>query len=714
MLEMIEEKIEKILKKLTLDEKIGMIHGDGLFKTKSVDRLGIPAVYFSDGPMGVRKEFKNDKWETIDNSDDYVTYLPCNSAIAATWNRNIAYETGKVLGEEARGRGKDVILAPGINIKRSPLCGRNFEYMSEDPYLSGELAVPIIKGIQTADVAACVKHFALNNQETERLWVESEASERALHEIYLPAFKKAVEIGNVYSIMGAYNLYKGEHCCENDELLNNLLRQEWGFDGVIISDWGAVHDAKKASCSGLDIEMSVTDNFDEYCMAQPLKKLIEQGKISEEAVNEKVRNILRMMFRLNMIGNTDRKSGSYNTAEHRKVVLEAARESVVLLKNRNNVLPLHPKNNKNVLIIGDNANRIHSNGGGSAEVKALYEISPLMGIKMLLGGNSSVRYVQGYIADDMNDAKESTNWQADSLKNGGGSVLKDKDKNAEIDKKQKEAREEAVELAKEYDTVILFVGQNHKQDLEGHDRTNMVLPYGQDKLIEEVLDVNPNAIVVVVSGSPVEMPWIEKAKAIVWSWYGGMEGGIALAEILFGKVNPSGRLPETLPIKHIDCSAHCIGEFAKEKTVKYKEDIFVGYRYYDTQNIPVLFPFGYGLSYTSFKYDNLKIKTEKCGEKLSVYVSLDVTNTGNRSGKETIQIYVGKEESEICRANKELREFIKLELESKQTKKVELVLGEEAFSYFDGTKFTVEPGIYKIYICKSVADVCLEEQIYID
>ena len=705
--EKIEKQIEDLVKELTLDEKIGMIHGAGLFRTEGVERLGIPPVKMSDGPMGVRNEFPDDSWIPVGNNDDYVTYLPSNSALAATWNKKLAYETGKVLGEEARGRGKDVILAPGINIKRSPLCGRNFEYMSEDPYLSGEMAVPVIEGIQTADVAACVKHFALNNQETERLWVDVKVSDRAAREIYFPAFKKAAE--KAYSMMGAYNLYKGKHCCENKELLNEILRKEWGYDGMVVSDWGAVHKTKEAAESGLDIEMSVTYNFDEYCMAQPLKEAVERGEIAEELLDEKVRNILRMMFRLRMIGEekSQRKAGCYNTPEHRQSVLETARESVILLKNQDKKLPLSEKQDR-ILVIGDNADRIHSNGGGSAEIKALYEISPLLGIKKLLGGNTQVDFVQGYFADDMEAQNSDVNWQADSLENGGGSTGEAKKATQELEEKRRALRAEAVEKAGQYDTVILIGGQNHLQDLEGHDRLDMKLPYEQDKLIEEVLDVNPDTIVVMVSGSPVEMPWIEDVKTLVWQSYAGMEGGTALAEVLFGRVNPSGRLPETLPRTHLDCSAHCVGEFPGGRTVEYTENIFVGYRHYDTSDIDVLFPFGYGLSYTEFDISELAVVLKMSGEKPQVKVSLKVSNTGKMDGKEVVQVYVGKADSEIKRPKKVLAAFAKLELPAGESRRIELPLDPDAFTYYDEERqtFAVEPGTYQIYAGKSVADIC--------
>lgn len=703
-----EKKINELVEQFTLEEKIGMIHGDGLFRTKGVERLGIPPLVMSDGPMGVRNEFENSEWKAVGNSDDFVTYLPCNSALASTWNRELAYEMGKVLGEEARGRGKDIILAPGINIKRSPLCGRNFEYMSEDPYLTGELAVPLIRGIQTADVAACVKHFALNNQETERLWVEVEADERAVREIYLSAFEKAVKEGESYSLMGAYNRYRGEHCCESKALLNDILRKEWKYDGMVVSDWGAVHKTKEAAESGLDIEMSVTDNFEEYCMANPLRMAVQNGEISEELIDRKVKNILRLMDRLHMLPTETgvyRKTGAYNTPEHREVVLQAARESVVLLKNEANLLPLNPHDVKKVLVIGDNADRIHSEGGGSAEIKALYEISPLMGIKKLLGGNAKVTYVPGYFADDFENKEDCYNWQADSLENGGGQTSQ-KVADAEASKRQEKLRRQAVEAAKAYDIVIFIGGQNHLQDLEGHDRPDMKLPYGQDALLEDLLRIKPNTIVVMASGSPVEMPWISNAKTVVWQWYAGMEGGTALAEVLFGMVNPSGRLPESFPISHADCSAHCLGEFPGGKVVKYREGIFVGYRYFDTKDKEVLFPFGFGLSYTHYSFSNLKI----WGEYPSIHVTLDVTNTGSMAGKETVQIYVGKKESVVLRAAKELKQFAKVPLESGETKTVSFLLDQTSFQFYDEKKheFVVEPGQYVILAGKSVNEICLE------
>ena len=666
---------EELVQKLTLDEKIGMVHGAQLFQTKGVDRLGIPPLKMSDGPMGVRQEFQPSTWQTVGLSDDLVTYLPCNSALAATWNRLLAARTGSVLGEEARGRGKDVILAPGINIKRSPLCGRNFEYFSEDPYLTKELAVPFIQGVQNWDVAACVKHFAANNQETERLWVDVKIDEKALREIYLPAFRAAVEEADSYTIMTAYNKLNGTHCYANKHLLDDILRKEWGYEGTVISDWGGVHDTKMAAEAALDIEMSVTDNFEEYYLAQPLKKAIQEGEIKEEQLDEKVIHILMLMMRMHIIEgaqeNRPRKSGTYNTEEHRREKLQVARESVVLLKNEKQRLPLHPEKTKKLLVIGENAECVHSNGGGSAEIKALYEITPLMGIKTLLGGNAEVRFIKGYCRDGKVE-KSDVNWQEASLENGGGSTKTGiASVDAALKAKRKSLRREAVELAAQYEDVILIGGLNHDCDSEGNDRADMKLPYEQDLLIKEVLKANPNTIIVMMGGSPVEMhKWINQAQAVVWNWYSGMEGGRALAEVLFGKVNPSGKLPETFYVRHTDCSAHAVGEFPGGEAVHYTEGVFVGYRYNDTFHISPQFCFGHGLSYTTFAYSNPSVRWQNgC-----CIVTLEVENIGELDGKETVQVYAAPVKRLEDEPVQQLKGFEKVTLAAGEKKNAEIVV----------------------------------------
>lgn len=704
-----ETYIEEILKELTLEEKIGMIHGAGLFRTEGVERLSIPPLYMSDGPMGVRAEFADNEWRNVGTTEDYVTYLPCNSAIASTWNRVLAKKAGEVLGEEARGRGKDVILAPGINIKRSPLCGRNFEYMSEDPGLIEELVVPMIEGIQENDVAACVKHFAANSQETERLWVDTIIDETALEEIYFPGFQAAVEKGHTLALMGAYNLLNGEHCCMSKSLLNEKLRKDWSFDGVVISDWGAVHDTKLAAESGLDLEMDVKYQFDEQYMADPLLKAVKDGEIEESLVDEKVRNILRMMLRLKMIGpeRKHRKTGAYNTEEHRRAVLDVARESMILLKNEDQVLPLQAESGCKVAVIGANAAAIHSNGGGSAEIKALYEISPLMGIKKLLGGNVKVSYAPGYVIPDKKEASE-INWQAASTETAEDTEKESTVSGRALDEKQQEALAEAVALAKASDIVIFVGGLNHDFDVEGLDRVNMKLPYGQDEVIDALLKAVPDTVVCMYAGAPVEMPWAEKAKAILWSYYAGMEGGTALAEILSGKVNPSGKLAETFIRDASQCPAHTIGTFGKKDRVEYREGVMVGYRYYDTKKTDVLFPFGHGLSYTAFTYNDLEIIRQQENGRQTVKVSCSVTNTGKCAGKETIQIYVAPEQKKD-RPVHELKAFEKVRLDAGETKRICVILEERDFSRYDTDKKMPVPvnGTYEIQVGASSTDICL-------
>lgn len=715
------EKILCLLTKLSLEEKIGIIHGDGLFQSKGVERLGIPPLRMSDGPMGVRQEFAKDAWEPVGNTEDYVIYLPSNSAIASSWNREIAHKVGVVLGREARGRGKDVILAPGINIKRSPLCGRNFEYMSEDPCLTAGQCVPLIQGIQENDVAACVKHFALNNQERNRLWVNVEVSERALREIYLPAFWAALKKANAFTLMGAYNLVRGSRCCENEYLLDEILRKEWDWDGVTISDWGGILRTKESAQVSMDMEMSVYTNFDEYFFAASLLEAVKNGEVSEEKIDEKVYHILDLMLKLHMLDG-ERQAGCYNHPSHRSIALEAARESIVLLKNEEERLPLKIGKRDRILVIGCNADSQHSNGGGSAEIKALYEISPLMGLKSQLGGDVEVKFVKGYYVPDQ--LGQGSRWQEDSLKDREGKTAEEEVITEEIAAKRKELLEEAVALAKQYQNVIYVGGLNYQYDLEDQDRRSMKLPYGQDDLIEAILKVNPETVIVMNAGSPVEMyRWEKNAKAIVWYWYAGMEGGNALAEVLLGRTNPSGRLPESFPVTHMDCSAHCVGEFGKKDEVVYREGIYVGYRYYDKNAVPVQYPFGHGLSYTSFSYGKCDIvlnRTGGCIEEmgsaaydveqlmdLRIQVCISIRNTGNRQGKEVVQLYVKSPGRLIDRPLKELKGYEKLDLAPGEEKDVIFCLTGEDFVYYDekNGRMMIEPGEYEIMLGASLADI---------
>lgn len=699
------KRAQELLQELTLEEKVGMLHGAGLFETAAVERVGIPALKMSDGPMGVRREFERDSWTPAGHNDDYVTYLPCNSAIAATWNRDLAFECGSVLGEEARGRGKDVILAPGINIKRSPLCGRNFEYMSEDPYLTGEQAVPLVQGIQRSDVAACVKHYALNNQERNRLYVNTEVDERALREIYLAAFHKVTGEGGALSLMGAYNLVRGSRCCENQYLLDTILRGEWDWDGVVVSDWGGILRTKESAEAAIDVEMSIYSNYEDYQFARPLLEAVRAGEIKEELIDRKVYRILCLMSALNMLDG-DRQRGCCNTKAHQEVTLRTARESAVLLKNEDHLLPLSPGKVKRLLVIGDNATRMHAPGGGSAEIKALYEITPLQGLRDILGGETEIAYAQGYYVPD--DSQQQENWQEDSLKEREGRTAAAELVVPEIENRRRALCEEAVALAAEYETVIYIGGLNHSYDMEDQDRRDMQLPYGQDALINALLDVRPNMVIVMISGSPVETyRWDDRAKAILWQWYAGMEGGTATAEILLGKVNPSGRLPETFPVTHMDCSAHCVGEFGKKDEVHYKESIYVGYRYYEREHVKVRYPFGHGLSYTEFAYGDCSV--QQCGDaqERRIHIAVPVKNTGGMAGKEVVQLYLSKADSAVERPCKELKGYCKIALEPQEEQTVTFEITAQELAYYDEAAgcMAVENGRYQVLIGASSADI---------
>ncbi|MCR5771897.1 MAG: glycoside hydrolase family 3 C-terminal domain-containing protein [Butyrivibrio sp.] len=688
MKEDFKEEIRSVISKMTLDDKIAMIHGAHLFQNGSVERLSIPALTMSDGPMGVRAEFEPDHWMPMQHSSDQVTYLPCNSALASTWNRSLSKDMGSVLGEENRGRGKDISLAPGINIKRTPLCGRNFEYFSEDPYITGELASEFVKGLQEWDVAACVKHFALNNQETQRLEVNAEVDEEVLRRIYLRAFHKVLKEGGAYSVMGAYNKYKDDYCNENPFLLTQILRDEWKWDGTVISDWGGVHNTDKAAVSDLDLEMSVKDNFDEYVMANPLKQKIESGEIDEAYIDKKVYHLLLLMYRLKMLGGFVRKCGSYNTPMHRQVALDVARESVILLKNDNNILPLKRDKLKKVLVIGENGDRIHSNAGGSAEIKALYEITPLMGLRSHIGGNCKVDYAEGYTSrfkadepsafdeggtnwerlDAIRKAAEA-NWQEASLENGGGKTQSVINVDEKLSALRKKLRDEALSMASDtsYEKVIFIGGINHDFDSEGIDRINMELPYEQNELIEELLKIRPDLVVVMVAGSPVNMtPWADKVKALIWTYYNGIEGGNALADVILGNVNPSGKLAETIGHDLKDYGSHVLAKFPEPETAHYTEGFKVGYRFNDTDKVEPLFPFGYGLSYTSFEYRSPKMSLDSNGNKV---ITVCIQNTGKVSGSEIVQVYARRKGAEVFQ---ELAGFEKVYIRAGEEREVEI------------------------------------------
>lgn len=702
----IEDRVEDALSRMTTEEKIAIIHAQSKFSSAGVPRLGIPELWTDDGPHGVRPEVLWDEWDQAGWTNDSCIAFPALTALAATWDRDVSHLYGKSLGEEARYRKKDVLLGPGVNIYRTPLNGRNFEYMGEDPYLAAKMVVPYIKGLQSNGVAACLKHFALNNNEVNRHTSNVIVDDRALYEIYLPAFKEAVDSG-VWSVMGAYNLYKDQHLCHNQYILNDILKGEWGFDGAVISDWGGTHDTEQAIYNGLDLEFgSWTDGlsqgtnnaYDNYYLAMPYLKLIKAGKVGTKELDEKARRVLRLMYRTVMDNN--RPYGSLCSPEHSEAARHIGEEGIVLLANRGNVLPMKLDGRKKVAVIGENAIKMMTVGGGSSSLKAKYEISPLDGLRKRLAGKADVVYARGYVGDTTGEYNGVTTGQ-----------------NLADDRTPEQLIAEAVDVAKNADYVIFVGGLNkdNHQDCEDSDRAGLELPYNQDAVIEALAAVNPNLIVVNISGNAVAMPWVDKVPAIVQAWFLGSEGGNALASVLTGDVNPSGKLPMTFPARLSDVGAHAVGQYpgtprndgSNIVDIEYREGIFVGYRWADKNKIQPLFPFGHGLSYTTFDYGKATIdKTEGTADDVFT-VSIPVTNTGDRAGREIVQLYVSDLKTTLPRPVKELKGFKKISLEPGQTETVTFEISRGDLSYFDADKhaWVVDPGKFEALVGASSRDI---------
>lgn len=686
-----EAKIDQLVKKMTLEEKISMLHANSIFTTSGVARLGIPGLSTDDGPLGIREELKaGGGWAPANLTTDSATFFPNGSAIAATWNPSLANRYGIAIGEEARARGKNVLLAPAFNIARTPLCGRTYEYYSEDPFLNSQLAVAAVEGIQSQHVAACVKHFALNNQETERGRINVEVSERALREIYLPAFKAAIEKGNAWTIMAAYNKVRGEYCSENNYLLNTILKGEWGFKGIVISDWGGTHSTVTAANNGLDVEMGSRPPYENYYFANPLLDSVKAGKVSEKTIDDKVHRILWVLYKTSLSKNLP--AGSLNTPAHSKTVYDIASESIVLLKNDKHLLPLKTAGLKTIAVIGDNATHMNHLGGFGAGVKAKYEITPLQGLQNALGKTVNIKFAQGYRARVINPWQKNKN-----------------DKDVDVNKPDPALIQEAVNTAKNSDVAIVFIGGNRDYESEGRDRKDLSLPFGEQALVDAVTAANANTIVVIIGGAPYDINKIKKDNhTIVWSWFNGSEGGHALADVLTGKVNPSGKLPFTFPVALHESPAHYLHTFPGDSlTAIYKEGILVGYRWYDTKNITPLYPFGYGLSYTNFAFSPLH--TDKKDYKLNetITVTTKVKNTGKIDGKETVQLYIGKLGSAVERAEKELKAFKKVMVPAGKEVTVRLSIPVKNLAYYNeqSKKWVVEPGKYKVMTGASSRDI---------
>ena len=696
----IEQRVEDALKRMTLNEKIAVIHAQSKFSSAGVQRLGIPEFWTDDGPHGVRPDVLWDEWEQAGQTNDSCVAFPALTSLAASFNPQMALLYGRSLGEEALYRGKDMILGPGVNINRTPLGGRNFEYMGEDPYLASRMVVPYIQGLQSNGVAACVKHYALNNDEESRHQVNVIVSDRALHEIYLPAFKAAVTEGNAWGIMGAYNLYKGQHNCHNDIMLNQILKRDWGFDGVVVSDWGGCHDTDEAVKNGLDLEfgtwtdgltMGKTNAYDLYYMADAYKKAIREGKYTEKELNEKVRRVLRLFFRTNM--RTDRGHGFLCSESHYEAARKIAQEGIVLLQNKNNVLPMRLDGKRRILVVGENAIKMMTVGGGSSSLKVQHEILPFDALQQCCkAAGVTCDYARGYVGDTV---------QSYNGVNVGRSIAEKRSPEVLL--------EEAVTMARGADYVVVFGGLNKSdyQDCEGHDRKEYGLPYGQDKLMERLAEVNPNLIFVNISGNAVAMPWKDKVAAIVQGWFIGSEAGNALTDILTGKANPSGKLPFTWFANLNDVPAHRLnaypGTWREGHDIideEYKEGFYMGYRGADYYKTKPLFAFGHGLSYTTFEMGKVTADRKKMTATDNITFTVAVTNTGSRAGAEVVQVYISDLKSSLPRPRKELKGFAKVWLQPGETRDVTITLGRDALSYYDdrSQQWVVEPGAFEALV----------------
>lgn len=697
----IEARVKDALSRMTLEEKVALCHAQSKFSSAGVPRLGIPELWMSDGPHGVRAEINWNDWGYANWTNDSITAFPALTCLAATWNPDMSAKYGKAIGEEARYREKDVLLGPGVNIYRTPMNGRNFEYMGEDPYLASVMCVPYIQELQKNGVAACVKHYALNNQELWRGHIDVNLSDRALYEIYLPAFKAAVEEGGAWSIMGAYNKIRGQHACHNDFTLNKILKDDWKFDGCVITDWGGAHDTYEAAVNGLDIEMGSYTNgltsesvftYNDYYLASPYLQMLKDGKVPMSTIDDKASRILRLIFRTAM--NRQKPYGSVATEEHYAAAREIGNEGIVLLKNAPVIkkgaplLPIDAAKYQNILVVGDNAVRLLNQGGGSSELKVKDMVSPLDGLRAVYG--DKVAYAKGYAAG------RPMYGRADVIPQNVVDSL----------------RAEAVEMAKKADLVVLVGGlnKNHFQDCEGGDRLEYGLPFGQDELIEALLGVNKNLVLVLLSGNAVEMPWVSRVPAIVQGWYLGSMGGKSLADILSGAVNPNGKLPFSFPAKLTDCGTHAFDELSYPgDSIKqeYKEDILVGYRWHDTKKVPALFPFGHGLSYTTFTYGKPVASAKAMAADGTLTLTVAVKNTGSVAGKEIVQLYIGDDKCSVLRPVKELKHFAKVALAPGEEKNVTFTLTPDDLKFYDeaSAAWKYEPGKFKAYVCASSADV---------
>lgn len=719
-----DKQIDGILSQMTLEEKVNMLHAKHMFISAGVERLGIADMIYADGPFGIREEMQPDGWMGLGWENDKATFFPTGSALAATWSPELAYKYGTGMAKEARLRGKDMILGPAINIQRIPTGGRTYEYLSEDPYLSSLLSVQYTKGVQDNGVATCLKHYALNNQENNRGTVNVIVGERAMREIYLPPFRAAVEEADAYGIMPAYNKVNGFWCAENDILLNQILRKEWGFGGMAISDWGGTHSTIGSVNAGLNVEMPT-----KQYMGQALIDSVKAGKVSEEVVNQRVREILRVRLAIKPIPANEANKEMTSQPAQQKIAYEVACKSIVLLKNEG-ALPLKLKNKPVIAVIGANAKQIMGSGGLGAGVKTLYEVTPLEGLNNRIGDKAEIIYAQGYVPETFSWGRKSKEQQEKEAK--------DKElKSAELTK-------EALEVAAKANIILFIGGDNRAVETEGSDRKNIFLPSGQDELIKKIAAVNPNIVTVLTSGAPNDLNVVKPlSKALVISWFNGTEGGNALADVLVGNISPSGRLPFTLPVKLEDSPAYALGNYpqgAKKadvfanlvaeteavdkpkdeaakgndpNTAYYSEESLVGYRWFDTKKLPVMYPFGYGLTYTTFEYKNLKTDKAKYGKNDVITVSFDLKNTGKMAADEVVQVYVHRINPSVEWPEKELKAFSRVPLNPGESKTVKLEIPVKNLQYWNEKKHDWDDDLCNIelQVGASAEDIILKKEV---
>ena len=703
-----EDSINSIIGKMTLEEKVEMLHGKNMFSSAGVPRLGIADIEYADGPFGIREEMEPHGWNSAGLTTDSATYFPTGSALAATWSQEMAYDYGKAMGIEARLRGKDMMLGPAINIQRIPTGGRTYEYLSEDPVLSAALAVGYTHGMQEQGEAVCLKHYAVNNQENFRGHVDARVSPRALREIYLLPFQRAVEDGGAFGVMAAYNKVNGRWCSENYELENTILRQQWGFKGIVISDWGGTHSTVDALTAGLNVEMP-----GKTYLGEALLDSVKSGAVSDSVINERVRELLRVRMAIKPVPASEANKQMTSQPQQQHTAYEVAKRSIVMLKN-NSLLPIDPTRVKRIAVIGAMATEKTAQGGVGAGVKALYEVTPLEGIRKAFEGKAEVVYAEGYKRFDREMRfKHQSPWQEPEDALAG----------------------EAVKVATSADLVVFFAGTGREVETEGSDRESIMLPMGQEKVIERVATANPNIVTVIVSGGPVDMRNVEPlSKSLLMSWFNGSEGGNALADILAGKVSPSGKLPFSIPMTLEDNPAYSLGVYPQNTdgnggdvfvnlvnhqkgdgaqagpVADYKEDLLVGYRWYETKNVAVKYPFGHGLSYSAFEYSALSVKHEDNGD---VRVTFSVKNTGNHDAEEVAQVYVSRPDSKILRPKKELKAFCRIAVAAGKSEKVDVTIDHRDLQHWDATSndWQLESGAALISVGTSSADIRLKGDI---